>query len=84
MRSTTPQSANSLAKQIGKFQGVSFQIADMITEIDAADLLTLAAADRLDQRLACQPRNRQCKALRHRNAGPGHRCRDCKSTAAWA
>ncbi|MEM9812894.1 MAG: acyl-CoA dehydrogenase family protein [Pseudomonadota bacterium] len=38
-------------QQIGKFQGVSFQIADMITEIDAADLLTLAAADRLDQRL---------------------------------
>ena len=41
---------------IGKFQGVSFQLADMITEIDAADLLTLAAADRLDQRL---PANRE-------------------------
>jgi acyl-CoA dehydrogenase len=39
-------------QKIGKFQGVSFQIADMITEIDAADLLTLAAADRLDQGLA--------------------------------
>lgn len=36
---------------IGKFQGVSFQLADMITEIDAADLLTLAAADRLDRKL---------------------------------
>lgn len=31
-------------QQIGKFQGVSFQIADMATEIDAADYLTLAAA----------------------------------------
>ena len=41
---------------IGKFQGVSFQIADMITEIDAADLLTLAAAWRLDQGL---PANRE-------------------------
>lgn len=41
---------------IGKFQGVSFQLADMITEIDAADLLTLAAADRLDQGL---PANRE-------------------------
>ena len=41
---------------IGKFQGVSFQIADMITEIDAADLLTLAAANRLDQGL---PANRE-------------------------
>jgi len=34
---------------IGKFQGVSFQLADMVTEIDAADYLTLAAAWRLDQ-----------------------------------
>ena len=41
---------------IGKFQGVSFQIADMITEIDAADYLTLAAADRLDKGL---PSNRE-------------------------
>ena len=37
---------------IGKFQGVGFQIADMITEIDAADYLTLAAADRLDKGLS--------------------------------
>ena len=37
---------------IGKFQGVGFQLADMITEIDAADYLTLAAADRLDKGLA--------------------------------
>jgi acyl-CoA dehydrogenase len=43
-------------QQIGKFQGVSFQIADMITEIDAADWLTLAAAWRLDQGL---PANRE-------------------------
>ncbi|MEO0486529.1 MAG: acyl-CoA dehydrogenase family protein [Pseudomonadota bacterium] len=43
-------------QKIGKFQGVSFQIADMITEIDAADLLTLASADRLDKGL---PANRE-------------------------
>ncbi|MCE8006041.1 acyl-CoA dehydrogenase family protein [Aestuariivita sp.] len=43
-------------QKIGKFQGVSFQIADMITEIDAGDLLTLAAADRLDKGL---PANRE-------------------------
>lgn len=41
---------------IGKFQGVSFQLADMVTEIDAADLLTLASADRLDKGL---PANRE-------------------------
>ncbi len=34
---------------IGKFQGVSFKLADMITSIDAADYLTLAAAWKLDQ-----------------------------------
>ncbi|MFV0514619.1 MAG: acyl-CoA dehydrogenase family protein [Jhaorihella sp.] len=43
-------------QKIGAFQGVSFQLADMITEIDAADLLTLAAAGRLDQGL---PANRE-------------------------
>ncbi len=43
-------------KQIGKFQGVSFKLADMITEIDAADWLTLSAAWRLDQKL---PANRE-------------------------
>ncbi|MBM2575702.1 acyl-CoA dehydrogenase family protein [Jannaschia sp. Os4] len=41
---------------IARFQGVSFQIADMITEIDAADWLTLAAAWRLDEGL---PANRE-------------------------
>ena len=37
---------------IGRFQGVSFKLADMITEIDAADWLTLSAAWRLDQGLS--------------------------------
>ena len=41
---------------IGRFQGVSFQLADMVTEIDAADWLTLAAAWRLDQGM---PANRE-------------------------
>ena len=41
---------------IGRFQGVSFQLADAVTEIDAADWLTLAAAWRLDQGL---PANRE-------------------------
>ena len=43
-------------KQIGKFQGVSFKLADLVTEIDAADWLTLAAAWRLDEGL---PANRE-------------------------
>ena len=36
---------------IGRFQGVAFPLADMATEIDAADWLTLAAAWRLDEGL---------------------------------
>lgn len=43
-------------KKIGRFQGVSFKLADMITQIDAADWLTLSAAWRLDQKL---PANRE-------------------------
>ena len=41
---------------IGKFQGVSFKLADMVTEIDAADWMTLAAAWRLDRG---RPANRE-------------------------
>ena len=43
-------------QKIGKFQGVSFKLADMITKIDAADFLTLSSAWRLDQQL---PANRE-------------------------
>jgi acyl-CoA dehydrogenase len=34
---------------IGRFQGVGFPLADMATELEAADLLTLRAAWKLDQ-----------------------------------
>ena len=40
---------HQFGQPIGKFQGVSFKLADMITAIDAADWLTLAAAWHLDQ-----------------------------------
>jgi len=51
---TLPYAAEreQFGQPIGKFQGVSFQLADLITEIDAADWLTLSAAWRLDQGLA--------------------------------
>ena len=67
---------------IGKFQGISFQLADMITEIDAADWLTLAAAWRLDQGL---PANGRSPALRStpRRCWPGSRTPRCRSMAAW-
>jgi acyl-CoA dehydrogenase len=34
---------------IGRFQGIGFQLADMATELEAAELLTLRAAWKLDQ-----------------------------------
>lgn len=49
-------SRKQFGELIGKYQGVSFQLADMVTEIDAADWLTLAGAWRLDQGL---PANRE-------------------------
>jgi acyl-CoA dehydrogenase len=50
-------------QKIGKFQGVSFKLADMITEIDAADWLTLAAAWRLDQELDANRQIAQAKVF---------------------
>ncbi len=47
---------HQFGQPIARFQGVGFQVADMITRIDAADWLTLAAAWRLDQGL---PANRE-------------------------
>lgn len=46
---------------IGRFQGVAFQLADSITEIDAADWLTLAAAWRIDQGLPADRQVAQAK-----------------------
>ena len=37
-------------QQIGKFQGVSFQLADMAVELKAAELMTLEAAWKVDQK----------------------------------
>ncbi len=39
-------------QQIGKFQGVSFKLADMALELRAAELLTLDAAWKFDQKIA--------------------------------
>ncbi len=49
-------SRRQFGQPIGRFQGVGFQLADSVTEIDAADFLTLASAWRIDQGL---PANRE-------------------------
>ena len=42
-------SRRQFGQPIGRFQGVGFQLADMATELEAAEMLTLRAAARLDQ-----------------------------------
>ncbi|TCT10592.1 acyl-CoA dehydrogenase [Tepidamorphus gemmatus] len=42
-------SRRQFGRRIGEFQGTGFKLADMVTEIDAADWLTLAAAWKVDQ-----------------------------------
>ncbi len=54
-------SRKQFGQSIGKFQGTGFKLADMATEIDAADLLTLAAAWRLDQGLDANRQIAQAK-----------------------
>lgn len=51
---TLPYAAErkQFGKPIGANQGVSFKLADMVTEIDAAEWLTLSAAWRLDAGLS--------------------------------
>ena len=41
---------HQFGQQIGKFQGVSFKLADMAVELKAAELLTLEAAWKFDQK----------------------------------
>ncbi|MHA6804550.1 acyl-CoA dehydrogenase family protein [Salinifilum ghardaiensis] len=40
---------SQFGQPVGRFQGVGFQLADMATELEAADLLTLQAAAKLDR-----------------------------------
>lgn len=42
-------SRRQFGQTIGRFQGVGFQLADMATELEAAEMLTLRAAAKLDQ-----------------------------------
>jgi acyl-CoA dehydrogenase len=42
-------SRRQFGQPIGRFQGVGFQLADMATELAAAEMLTLRAAAKLDQ-----------------------------------
>jgi alkylation response protein AidB-like acyl-CoA dehydrogenase len=44
------QERHQFDKPIASFQGISFKLADMATEIEAADLLTLEACDRKERK----------------------------------
>jgi acyl-CoA dehydrogenase len=51
LEAATEWAANrrQFGQSIGRFQGVGFRLADMATELEAAELLTLRAAARLDR-----------------------------------
>ncbi|HTW02482.1 MAG TPA: acyl-CoA dehydrogenase family protein [Streptosporangiaceae bacterium] len=51
LEAATEWAANrrQFGQPIGRFQGVGFRLADMATELEAAELLTLRAAARLDR-----------------------------------
>jgi alkylation response protein AidB-like acyl-CoA dehydrogenase len=46
------QERHQFDQPISNFQGISFKLADMATEIEAADLLTLQACDRKNKKLS--------------------------------
>ena len=70
-------------QQIGKFQGVSFKLADMQTQLDAAELLTLRAAWK-DAQGHRRPTPRwpwpRCSPARCASSSP---TRPSRSSAAW-
>ena len=39
------KNANNLVKPIAQFQAIAFKLADMATDLEAAELLTFKAAD---------------------------------------
>ena len=74
---------HQFGQQIGKFQGVSFKLADMAMELKAAELLTLEAAWKI------RPENRHRhghgdgQTEGHRDAGLRSPTRRFRSMAAW-
>ena len=71
-RSTGPRPAVQFGEKIGRFQGVSFQLADMATEIEASDLLTLSAAHKVDQGTARDQDFAMAKLFASETLGPRH------------
>jgi len=56
------QERHQFDKPIASFQGISFKLADMATEIEAADLLTLQACDLKERR---QPMTREAAMAKY-------------------
>ena len=56
-------------QQIGKFQGVSFKLADMALELKAANLLTWEAGWKFDQGTVTEGGYGDGQAEGHRDAG---------------
>ena len=76
-------SRKQFGQPIGHFQGTSFKLADMATELQAADLLVMHAARRADQGKMAPADAAHVQTVRLGNAPPGGRQRSGRSTAAW-
>ena len=72
---STVHAANreQFGRTIGRFQGVGFKLADMATELRAAELVTLYAAWKLSQGTASDPDIAIAKGAGHRDARDGRR-----------
>ena len=60
-------------QKIGRFQGISFKLADMAIELQAAELMTLEAAWKYDRGHGHRLRHRDGQAEGDRDAGDGGR-----------
>ena len=68
---------------IGKFQGVSFKLADMASEIEAANLLVLQAAWKTVEGTA-QDQDMPSPSCSRPRCSPASPTRPCRFSAAWA
>ena len=73
---------HQFGQPIGKFQGVCFKLADMATEMKAAELLTCEAGWKLDQGMATDADMAMAK-LKATEMLAWSPTRRSRSTAAW-
>ena len=74
----------TFGKPIGEHQSVQIMLANMATQIQAAHLMVLHAAEKKDPGRACRHGSRNGQAVRQRDVYAGRHRRHAQSTAATA